>query len=130
MNKYKILIIDDKPISEHRYAMQQFLGRKLLTDEVIHHKNLIKNDNRIDNLVIMTKAEHTRLHDKLPKHWKSNDINTKPQGLYITVRDVMAKYDVEKDTVHSWKNKGMPSYKFCGLRRFIEVEVDKWVNEQ
>jgi len=49
---------------------------------------------------------------------------------YITVKDIMGKYKVSKPTVYKWIYQGMPSYKLKTLRRFIEVEVDKWVNEQ
>ena len=130
MNAYKLIKIDGKPISEHRYVIQQFLNRKLLTDEVIHHKNLVKNDNRIENLVIMTKAEHSRLHSKLPRHYKSNDITIIPMKMYITIKDVMLKYGVERYPVSKWIKQGMPSYKVGSVIRLNEAEVDKWINEQ
>lgn len=47
---------------EHRYVVEQSIGRILRTDEHVHHINRDKNDNRIDNLVIMTQSEHAREH--------------------------------------------------------------------
>lgn len=46
----------------HRLVMEQYLGRKLLNDEVVHHINENKKDNRIENLQVMTKREHSRMH--------------------------------------------------------------------
>lgn len=51
-------------IMEHVYLMEQFIGRPLKDDEVVHHKNRIKSDNRIENLQLMTFKEHARLHMK------------------------------------------------------------------
>ena len=66
--RYKRVTINGKTILEHRYVMEQYLGRKLLKNEQVHHINGDKFDNRIENLIIVTQNEHDMLHKwKYPK---------------------------------------------------------------
>lgn len=51
-----------RKVFEHRYVMEQHIGRKLRPDEVVHHLNHNKTDNRIENLLILSSGEHTSLH--------------------------------------------------------------------
>lgn len=60
--RYKGIKVDGVKNDEHRYVMEQYLGRKLSSTEVVHHINGDYRDNRIENLQIMTLSEHSRLH--------------------------------------------------------------------
>lgn len=49
-------------VAEHRLVMEQHLGRYLEPHELVHHRNEITNDNRLENLEVMSHAEHMRYH--------------------------------------------------------------------
>jgi hypothetical protein len=49
-------------VLEHRLVLEHTLGRYLEPIEDGHHINGVKDDNRPDNLVAMTKSDHMRHH--------------------------------------------------------------------
>lgn len=46
----------------HRVLMENKLGRLLLPNEEVHHKDEDKTNDVIDNLEVLTKREHGKLH--------------------------------------------------------------------
>ena len=49
-------------VKRARLIMEDYLGRILDRDEFVHHKNEIRDDDRLENLEIRNLSEHQKFH--------------------------------------------------------------------
>ena len=77
---YRLISVYGKQVREHRYLMEQHIGRKLQKNEVVHHINGDRADNRIENLEVKIKNLHDKEHtigSKNPFYGKRHTKETK-----------------------------------------------------
>ena len=88
--------------SEHRYIMEQHIGRILSKKEVIHHINHNKMDNHIENLKLYSsggqhiKENHFKLipHNKKLDRTQAMQIRTKYANKTYTMKTLAKEYNV------------------------------------
>lgn len=52
---------------EHRYVLERVLGRRLARQDVVHHRNGDRQDNRLSNLLLVTVHSHGEQHRLFPR---------------------------------------------------------------
>lgn len=63
---------------EHTLVMENFMGRYLFQNEVVHHKDENRSNNKLENLILFSsKSDHARLHKLISLGQKVTLLKTK-----------------------------------------------------
>lgn len=111
-SKYKAVKVNGVKHDYHRWLMERELGRKLDSNEIVHHKNEDKRDNDLSNLEILTRSEHARLHAKPP--YFSEEARERARQASIG-RPAPGRKLTEEDA-RFIKNHYVPRDRECGAR--------------
>lgn len=73
LNGYRVIYMPEHPksmsnenwfgyIYEHIVIVEQYVGRSLQENEVVHHLDFNRANNRIENLLLLDRGQHSKLH--------------------------------------------------------------------
>lgn len=114
VNNYRVIYMPNHPramksknwngyIYEHIMLAEKFMKRPLKKNEVVHHLDEDRTNNRTGNIIVLERSQHTKLHvwmsdgalgKKLPRKNRVNSKNSSKYCLYckFSLQNKQTKY--------------------------------------
>ena len=89
---YRVITVNGRQVLEHRYVMEQHLGRPLRKGETVHHRDGNRSRNTIENLELWTRAQ--------PSGQRAVD-------LLAWAEEIVARYGPERHLLSSRNRRGV-----------------------
>ena len=110
---YKFVSVDGRRIAEHRWIMEMALGRRLRSDEVVHHIDLDTLNNERWNLMVMSRSDHQRLHaeGRKVRRWTDEerqlayDLHSRGMRIDHIALAIGRPYSSTRDAIAKWKTR-------------------------
>lgn len=113
-------------IYEHIEVAEVIVGRALREDEVVHHLNFNRADNRPENLLVLLNSQHAKLHEWLKAGAPGYNISGSEKSVTETTTSIVRRCAIcEKPLLTT--QKFWCSLKCCGLAK---RKVDRPTQEQ
>lgn len=128
MFPYKQITHNGKVMQEHRYIMENHLGRKLRKNELIHHIDGNPKNNDINNLQVMSWRNHALLHAKKAETIEIKCSNCKNKFLIRKRRYNRVKKKGQKVFVCSKRCHGLMMAKYLPHEK--ESKYKKLINKE
>lgn len=118
-------------VMEHRLIMEEHIGRYLRKDEEVHHINRKRNDNRIENLMLLSVSEHKSLHNKERRergginYHKVPVINITTGEIFQSAKEAAEKYNVAPTNISRACRQRNRHLRGCSFRYLDEYNQER-----